>query len=48
MGQLNTIVPDKEPERQYYFIELLKDEIKKKAEKKAEALPITSRLSDAR
>lgn len=48
MGQLNTIVPDKEPERQYYFIELLKDEIKKKAEKKVEALPITSRLSDAR
>ena len=34
MGQLNTIVPEKEPERQYYFIELLKDEIKKKAEKK--------------
>ena len=48
MGQLNTIVPEKEPERQYYFIELLKDEIKKKAKKKAEALPITSRLSDAR
>ena len=38
MGQLNTIVPDKEPERQYYFIELLKDEIKKKAEKKGESL----------
>ena len=38
MGQLNTIVPDKEPERQYYFIELLKDEIKKKAEKKGGSL----------
>lgn len=34
MGQLNTIVPEKEPERQYYFIELLKDEIKKKSRKK--------------
>ena len=34
MGQLNKIVTEKEPERQYYFIELLKDEIKKKAEKK--------------
>ena len=38
MGQLNTIVPEKEPERQYYFIELLKDEIKKKAEKKGGSL----------
>ena len=39
MGQLNTIVPEKEPERQYYFIELLKNEIKKKAEKKGLSHP---------
>ena len=34
MCQLNTIVPDKEPERQYYFMDIAKNYVAQLAEKK--------------